>query len=109
LDGIMGDAAHQLRVSDHNTGNAFDLTHDPASGADGELVSGLAIQDPRVTYVIWNERIFNRSRAAEGWRPYVGTPDNPKDPHTHHVHVSIRPEARNDVTPWAWSPLAPSA
>ena len=33
-DGIMGDTAHQKRHSDHNDGNAFDLTHDPAHGVD---------------------------------------------------------------------------
>jgi hypothetical protein len=38
-DGIMGDAAHQQRKSDHNDGNAFDLTHDPVHGVDGNLLS----------------------------------------------------------------------
>jgi hypothetical protein len=38
-DGIIGNAAHQKRKSDHNPGNAFDLTHDPKNGVDCELLS----------------------------------------------------------------------
>ncbi len=98
-DGIMGDAAHQARPSDHNKGLAVDITHDPSSGADGERIALAAITDPRVTYVIWNRRIYSRARAAEGWRLYTGS-----NPHTHHVHISVRPEARSDDGPWPWAP-----
>lgn len=98
-DGIMGDAAHQQRPSDHNLGNAFDLTHDPDHGVNCNALALLAINDTRVTYVIWNRRIYNRGRAAEGWRPYTG-----KNPHTHHMHVSIRSTERNNLAAWAWSP-----
>lgn len=98
-DGIMGDAAHQARPSDHNLGNAVDITHDPASGCDGHQIAPLALADERVTYVIWNRRIASRSRLAEGWRPYSGS-----NPHTHHVHISIRAECRDDDQPWAWAP-----
>lgn len=99
-DGIMGDAAHQARPSDHNKGLAVDITHDPASGADGELIALAAITDPRVTYVIWNRRIYSKARAAEGWRPYTGS-----SPHTHHVHVSVQAGAPSrDDGPWPWAP-----
>lgn len=101
-DGIMGDARHQLRPSDHNLGNAFDLTHDPANGVDCERLSRLVIDDPRVTYVIWNRQIYNRARASEGWRDYNGS-----NPHTHHMHVSIRAQSREDLSPWVWSPGQP--
>lgn len=101
-DGIMGDAAHQRRRSDHNLGNAFDLTHDPTHGVDCNALSRLVITDERVTYVIWNRQIYNRARAAEGWRPYSG-----QNPHTHHMHVSIHAESRNDLAAWAWSPGTP--
>jgi hypothetical protein len=97
-DGIMGDAAHQKRKSDHNLGNAYDLTHDPANGVDCHTLSRQVINDPRVTYVIWNRRIYNRARAAEGWRNYTG-----QNPHTKHMHVSIRAVARDILTPWPWS------
>ncbi|UQA56213.1 peptidoglycan-binding domain-containing protein [Polyangium aurulentum] len=94
----MGDARHQARKSDHNLGNAVDITHDPASGCDGDLIASLAIRDSRVTYVIWNKRIYSKARAAEGWRPYKGT-----NPHTKHCHISIRSDARGDTRTWAWA------
>jgi hypothetical protein len=97
-DGIMGDVRHQKQKSDHNDGNAFDLTHDPANGVDCNILSRQVINDPRVTYVIWNREIYNRSRAAEGWRRYSG-----KNPHTKHMHVSIKATSRNDLAPWIWS------
>ncbi len=107
-DGIMGDAAHQKTKSDHNDGNAFDLTHDPGHGVDCGTLSRQVINDTRVTYVIWNRQIYNRSRAAEGWRVYSGS-----NPHNHHMHVSIRAASRNDLSPWPWSggaslPVPPS-
>lgn len=100
-DGIMGDARHQATKSDHNLGNAVDVTHDPESGCDGDLIASLAIQDPRVTYVIWNKKIYNRSRAGEGWRKYTGT-----NPHTKHCHISVRATSRTDTRAWAWSSAA---
>ena len=71
-DGLMGDAAHQKKKSDHIDGNAFDLTHDPVSGVDCHLFSKLVLLDFRVSYVIWDKKIFNVGMAAEGWRPYNG-------------------------------------
>lgn len=97
-DGIMGDTAHQARKSDHNDGNAFDLTHDPAHGVDCRLLSRQVISDGRVTYVIWNRQIYSRERASEGWRKYDGA-----NPHDHHMHVSIRTTSREDVSMWPWS------
>jgi hypothetical protein len=97
-DGIMGDARHQARKSDHNLGNAVDITHDPRSGCDGAVVAALAITDPRITYVIYNRRIWSKSRAREGWRRYTGS-----NPHTGHVHISIKASSRNDVRSWPWA------
>ena len=103
-DGIMGDARHQRRPSDHNLGNAVDITHDPSAGCSGGIIAALAIRDPRVTYVIWNRRIYNRSRAADGWRAYNGS-----NPHTHHCHISIRAGSRGDDRAWAWVSLTGAA
>jgi hypothetical protein len=97
-DGILGDAAHQARKSDHNDGNAFDLTHDPAHRVDCTALSHVVIADRRVTYVIWNRQIYNNERRAEGWRPYTGV-----NPHNHHMHVSIKSGSRDDTSPWPWS------
>lgn len=98
-DGIMGDARHQKSKSDHNLGNAFDITHDPAAGCDGSAIAAAAIKDPRVKYVIWNKRIFNRQRGDTKFRPYKG-----KNPHTKHCHVSVLSGSRADTRPWQWAP-----
>ena len=102
-DGIMGDARHQKKKSDHNLGNAFDLTHDPKNGVDCAILSRLVLKDKRVTYVIYNREIYSKALAAEGWRKYTG--DNP---HTKHMHVSVKASLRTDnTTPWLWSPGQP--
>lgn len=99
----MGDLRHQALPSDHNDGNAFDLTHDPANGCDAHrLVHELvARRDPRVKYVISNRQIWSTLLAAKGWRPYSGS-----NPHTKHAHVSITWAARGDTSPWWGTPSA---
>lgn len=97
-DGLMGDSAHQARKSDHNDGNAYDLTHDPDSGVDCNLFAKLALLDHRTTYVIWNRQICNVSDGQ--WKPYHG-----KNGHTHHMHVSINAAKRNDASPWPWASI----
>ena len=98
-DGIMGDARHQKTKSDHNMGNAFDVTHDPGSGCDGDYIAACAIRDPRVKYIIFNHRIWNKQRGDKNWRPYHG-----RNAHTHHCHVSVLAGSRNDTRPWEWAP-----
>ncbi|EOI5720488.1 glycoside hydrolase family 104 protein [Cronobacter dublinensis] len=94
-DGIMGDASHQKRKSDHNEGNAFDITHDPVNGPDCNEWAQIVIDDPRVKYVIWNRRIYIVSEGM--WKEYSGT-----SPHDKHMHVSIYEKSRNDLAPWPW-------
>lgn len=107
-DGTIGDAAHRARVSDHNPDgrgivHAADLTHDPASGMDAHgWARWLAERrDPRVKYIISNRRIW---QPATGWSGYGGA-----NPHTAHVHVSIRSGSRweNDVSSWFAGFLSP--
>lgn len=97
-DGIMGDAAHATRKSDHNLGNAFDLTHDPRNGVDCAALTQSVTEDSRVTYVIFAGMIFKRYKPELGWRKYAGP-----NAHFKHMHVSIKPESRNDLSPWPWS------
>ncbi|ELY9423759.1 hypothetical protein SLY17_002747 [Cronobacter dublinensis] len=94
-DGIMGDVSHQKRKSDHNEGNAFDITHDPVNGPDCNEWAQIVIDDPRVKYVIWNRRIYIVSERM--WKEYSGT-----SPHDKHMHVSIYEKSRNDLSPWPW-------
>lgn len=109
-DGTIGDAAHQATQSDHNPDRngvvcAFDITQDPAHGADMEALADAirAHPHPAVQYLIFNRRIANADIGGFAWRPYNGT-----SPHTEHLHVSVRHGAIAD-NGTAWSlPNAPS-
>lgn len=114
-DGIIGDAAHQARTSDHDPDwhstppgvvRGMDVDSNGAPGVLTDLVRDLlhaAIGDARVWYVIWDGKIYSRTY---GWEPRVYTGTNP---HDHHVHVSLQgmqvSEAAAhgyafDATPW---------
>lgn len=95
-DGVCSSLKHRKQNpnSDHDYGNAFDLSHDPANGVDCNDLALLVAKDGRVKYVIWNRRIWNPSVSPE-WRGYYGS-----NPHTQHMHVSIKPQARDDTSPW---------
>ena len=115
FDGIIGDAAHAARTSDHNPWvrdgdmgvvTACDITNDPQGGCDaGALAEAIrGSNDPRVKYVIWNRHIAN-SATMNGlppwtWRPYTGA-----NPHDHHVHISVKPDkaAYDSEAPWTIS------
>lgn len=98
-DGIMSSDAHKKQnpTSDHDRGNAFDLTDDPVNGTDVHKYSEwLAVKrDPRVKYIISNRRIWSAARGSEGWRQYSGS-----NPHAKHAHVSIYSTARASKLPW---------
>jgi hypothetical protein len=102
-DGIMGDTSHQARKSDHNLGNAIDITHDPASGCDayrlGEAFRRQMQSYPqgRISYVITNRQIAS-PRTSWRWSRYDGP-----NPHTSHLHVSIKASARDQTRPWLLS------
>lgn len=93
-DGLLPSLAHQKQNpnSDHNTGLAVDLTHDPAGGVDcAELYNKLKT-DKRVSYLIFNEHIWSKEK---GERLYTGP-----NKHQHHLHISIREEHAEDTSPW---------
>lgn len=97
-DGGIGDAAHNARSSDHNpiegTGQvcARDFTHDPAGGLDCHVLAAalVANRDARIKYIIWNHRIWTLNT---GWQNYTG-----ENPHTKHLHLSVRSGALGDGT-----------
>lgn len=107
-DGICASSAHhgQNPSSDHETGDAFDATHDPAHGFDSYKAADwlrdrvLEGTETRVKYIISNRRIFNPS-VSKAWRNYSGS-----NPHDHHVHVSLKggphspASVRGDVRYW---------
>ena len=101
-DGMIGDAEHQSRDSDHNPWvwdaaskkgivTALDITNDPTNKCDcSVLAKSLETnKDARIKYVIWNKQIMNSSPIdgsnAWAWRPYSG-----KNPHDKHIHISVK-------------------
>lgn len=90
-DGILGDAAHASRPSDHNPNAqgvvcAIDITHDPKHGLDiADVAETLRTnRDNRIKYVIANRKIFIPPNW--NWQTYTGS----ADPHTNHLHLSVK-------------------
>ena len=98
-DGLLPSLAHQKASpnSDHNTGLAVDLTHDPESGIDCAVIFEKLKEDERVDYLIYNKKIWSRARRKEGNRKYAGS-----NPHVKHLHISINDTHRSDTSPWFW-------
>lgn len=98
-DGLLPSAAHQKQnpSSDHNTGLAVDLTHDPKHGIDCADIFEQLKDDKRVEYLIFNGFIWSKARAKEGNRKYTGS-----NQHTKHLHISIKEELSKDTSPWFW-------
>lgn len=93
-DGLLPSKAHikQNPNSDHNSGYAVDITHDVASGFDGEILFQRLRSDKRVKYLIFAGRIWSSDK---GERFYDGL-----NKHNHHVHVSIKDTYGDDTSPW---------
>jgi len=100
-DGWIGDAAHQLIVSDHNPDSrgmvhAIDVDKD---GVHVPTVLAGFIARPPTKYVIHNRRIW---QAVNDFAPQVYTGDNP---HTGHIHESIRHTPQAEEYPGLWTPI----
>jgi hypothetical protein len=93
-DGLLPSAAHQVASpdSDHNTGLAADLTHDPVGGVDCKDIYNRLKEDNRVSYLIFDGRIWSKQK---GDRKYTGS-----NKHVKHLHISIKDECANDTSPW---------
>ena len=98
-DGLLPTAQH-LKAnpnSDHNTGLAVDLTHDPKKGINCNVIFEKLKEDERVKYLIWRGKIWSRERRKEGNRKYTGN-----NPHVKHLHISINDTHADDTSPWFW-------
>lgn len=93
-DGLLPSAAHvhQNPNSDHNSGFAVDLTHDPKNGMDCRVIYSELQKDSRVKYLIFNAKIWSRSR---GENTYTGP-----NRHDKHLHVSIKEDCGEDTKDW---------
>ena len=103
-DGLLPSSAHikQSPNSDHNTGLAVDLTHDPKAGIDCADIYEKLKNDVRVSYLIFNGRIWSKEK---GDRKYTGV-----NKHEKHLHISIKPGGFSKDTrswfPWLGEPKA---
>jgi len=98
-DGLLPSAAHvhQNPNSDHNSGFAVDITHDPVRGVDCAFAFIKLQSDPRVKYLIFKGKIWS---IKNGNKEYTGS-----NPHNKHLHISIKEECGNDTSPWfPWLP-----
>ena len=93
-DGLLPSAAHvkQNPNSDHNSGFAVDVTHDPVFGIDCAFAFIKLQQDKRVKYLIFNGKIWSPEK---GNRDYTGA-----NKHTKHLHISIKETCGYDTSPW---------
>ena len=98
-DGLLPSLAHQRLNpnSDHNSGLAVDLTHDPVNGVDCSVIFEKLKEDERVEYLIFQGKIWSRLKAKSGNRVYTGA-----NQHNKHLHISIRADKANDTSPWFW-------
>ena len=96
-DGLLPSAAHlkQSPTSDHNTGYAVDLTHDPKNGIDCADIFEKLKNDKRVKYLIFQGKIWSKEKAKQGNRKYTGS-----NSHNKHLHISINDAYGNDISPW---------
>ena len=98
-DGLLPSNAHlkQSPASDHNTGLAVDLTHDPKNGIDCEEIFEKLKEDKRVKYLIFKGRIWSKEKSKLGNRRYTGS-----NSHNKHLHISIESTMGTDTSPWFW-------
>ena len=93
-DGLLPSKAHikQNPASDHNSGFAVDLTHDPVSGVDCIDIYHKLQEDNRVKYLIFKGKIWS---AQNGELVYKGI-----NQHNKHLHISIKTTCGEDTSPW---------
>ncbi len=118
VDGIAASAAHTAKYAkgDHDNGNALDVTADKTNGPNLDVLAQVLLRDPRTQYVIWRSRIANTSPNPDWkpgeWRAYptaymLSIGSTKTDPHTDHLHVSLRADARENASSWDLSGMQP--
>ena len=101
-DGLLPSSEHikQSPNSDHNTGLAVDLTHDPANGVDCNDIYIKLREDNRVKYLIFKGKIWSKEK---GEHAYKGS-----NQHNKHLHISIKTEYAKDDSNWfSWMGAIP--
>lgn len=89
--------------SDHPKGRGCDFTFGRVGSFPGQddVARGWTVAEwlrtnaapLRISYLIWQGRIWSTSRAEQGWRAYTGggvyDPSDPTGGHYDHIHVSV--------------------
>lgn len=95
VDTIYGVGAREIANSDHPKGLALDFMVGSDTQKGDQIATELQQnwQAHNVQYIIWRQRIWNESRASEGWR---AMPDRGSITANHfdHVHVSFQARAK---------------
>lgn len=114
-DGGIGDARHQASSSsDHNphikdsrgvgvvTARDFTFDNDPSDGVgiDCQWLADVLVanRDPRIKYIIWNRQICSSKQQPWKWRAYSG-----KNPHKHHLHLSVDADPKHYDSTNEWN------
>jgi hypothetical protein len=107
-DGWIGDPSHQARKSDHNpdwdAGGVVRAVDVYIKGIDKAAVIAAAYRDPRVAYIIHNRKIAS---ATDDGKPWDWEPYNGDDPHTGHIHISIKHTKAAETNTTRWFKAAP--
>jgi len=93
-DGLLPSSAHikQNPNSDHNTGLAVDLTHDPDNGVDCKDIYVKLQDDARVKYLIFKGKIWSKEKGEHTYKN--------GNPHNKHLHISIKDQYAKDDSNW---------
>ena len=93
-DGLLPSKAHLIQnsTSDHNSGYAVDVTHDPVFGINCHEAYAHMKSDKRVKYLIFKGKIWS---AEKGDKDYAGA-----NQHNKHLHISIKDNCGSDTSPW---------
>lgn len=83
--GGVGDRAH---ASDHPGGKALDFMTRGKNGNDLAAFAEANWKRLNIKYIIWNQHIWNPSRAKEGWRLMEDRGGDTNN-HVDHVHISF--------------------
>lgn len=109
-DGIIGDASHSSRSSDHNPNThgvvcAIDITHDPKHADMHVIFDRLRqVRDNRMHYAIFDGHIVSSTTSPWQVRPYTPPPGGSM--HREHLHLSVMQDPHLYDDPRSWPVFA---
>jgi len=105
-DGTVASKSHDINspTSDHSPdaddGDVAAIDFGGGKAFLDEVTEQLRLsRDPRIKYVIYNERMFS-SYARHGYDPYTWRPYSGANGHKTHAHVSVTTAGEQDASEW---------